>query len=516
MRKTTLTVSKRLWLTSLGLVVAMLLVGLWAQYQAVRALSAAIESAIADGNRSMKAMRWYDGTSNALNLVIAGVVTNDSAAEEKLGRESKRLIAQNTEMLKYITDNSSRDDELAALKNLGEERKVALTQVGKAMQLKKDGNTEEAKKFAEEVLRPATEKYLKLQLDFVELLEKNRDLEIKNAYAQKDEHVWINLVLAGALLISAAWVVSRLVTSMTQPLQEAVNLADKIATGDLTAMVHSQRQDEFGKLLHSLSVMAERLRSVVSEVRVGVQAVSTASAEIASGNSDLSVRTEQTSSRLQQTSSNMVQLTQSVDASSATAHEANQLVGTAAQAAVRGGDVVGQVVHSMQRITDSSRKINEIISVIDGIAFQTNILALNAAVEAARAGEQGRGFAVVAGEVRTLAQRSAEAAKEIKSLIQASVESVEAGGIQVSQAGAAMQDIVSSVNSARDLMGRITESSAVQSHGIAQVNHAVGELDQMTQQNAALVEQSAAAAVSLKEQAQKLESVVEVFRVGRT
>jgi len=247
----------------------------------------------------------------------------------------------------------------------------------------------------------------------------------------------------------------------------------------------------------------------------GVDSVTTASAEIATGNHDLSARTEQTASSLQQTASSMEELTATVSQSADTARQANQLATSAAEAATRGGTVVAQVVTNMEAITQSSRRISDIIGVIDGIAFQTNILALNAAVEAARAGEQGRGFAVVASEVRSLAQRCAEAAKEVKTLINASVERVDSGAHLVTQTGLVMDEIVTSVRRVTDMMGEIASAATEQRDGIAQVNVAITNLDQMTQQNAALVEQSAAAAQSLQEQAQRLEQVVSVFKVER-
>ena len=317
------------------------------------------------------------------------------------------------------------------------------------------------------------------------------------------------VVVLGALALSG-W----LVRSLTEPLQRAVGLAEAIQDGDLTQDVHDDRGDELGHLLRTLSAMGAKLRTVVGEVRMGVESVSAAAGQIATGNHDLSARTEQTAANLEETAASMEELTATVTQSADTARQANQLAAQAAQAAQHGGEVVGQVVASMEHITESSRKISDIIGVIDGIAFQTNILALNAAVEAARAGEQGRGFAVVAGEVRTLAQRSAEAAKEIKGLITTSVQNVEQGSHQVGQAGQSMGEIVESVRRVSDLIGEITASTTEQRDGIGQVNQAVANLDQMTQQNAALVEQASAAAASMSEQAQRLAQVVSVFNVG--
>ena len=291
---------------------------------------------------------------------------------------------------------------------------------------------------------------------------------------------------------------------------EAVLIMQDVARGNLSVSLRGVPQ---GSLLGALADMVTSLRSTVTQVRQASDSINVASSEIASGNQDLSARTEQAASNLQQTAASMEELTSTVRNSADAARQANQLASSASDVAVRGGQVVGQVVATMQEIHHSSQKINDIIGVIDGIAFQTNILALNAAVEAARAGEQGRGFAVVAGEVRNLAQRSAEAAKEIKGLIGASVDKVEVGTKLVADAGSTMEEIVGSIRRVSDIVGEITAAAGEQSDGIGQVNTAVNQLDQMTQQNAALVEESAAAAQSLKDQAARLGQVVATFRI---
>jgi len=302
--------------------------------------------------------------------------------------------------------------------------------------------------------------------------------------------------------------------SIVRPIREARTIAQGIAAGDLTARIAVEGRDEAAQLLGALAAMQTALRGMVGQVRESAESIQTASAEVASGNADLSQRTEEAASSLQQTASSMTQLTGTVRQSADAAAQANQLASSASAVASRGGEVVSQVVSTMDEINTSSKKIADIIGVIDGIAFQTNILALNAAVEAARAGEQGRGFAVVAGEVRSLAQRSAEAAKEIKSLIGTSVDKVETGARLVQDAGSTMNEIVASVQRVSDIIGEITAAASEQSSGIGQVNTAVTQLDQMTQQNAALVEESAAAAESLKDQAQKLAKVVSTFRLA--
>jgi methyl-accepting chemotaxis protein len=309
-----------------------------------------------------------------------------------------------------------------------------------------------------------------------------------------------------------AW---RITTSITAPIGRAVVVAERIANGDLTSQIEVRIHDETGRLLDAIAAMQDRLRALVGDISQTAESILVASSEVASGNLDLSQRTEHTSHNLQGAASALADLTGTVSQSADSARQANQLASTASDAATRGGEVVGQVVRTMDTISASSRKIADIISVIDGIAFQTNILALNAAVEAARAGEQGRGFAVVASEVRSLAGRSAEAAKQIKALIGASVDQVQEGSTLVNHAGKTIQDLVLSVRRVSDIMGEITAATQEQSQRIGHVSQSVGELEEMTQQNAALVEEGAAAADSLKEQAGRLTQMVHAFRLTR-
>jgi len=315
-------------------------------------------------------------------------------------------------------------------------------------------------------------------------------------------------------LVAGLWFAVVLTRSVVKPVREAQALAQAIAAGDLTHDVRSDARDEIGQLTQSMGAMVHSLRDIVGAVRSSSESIATGSGEIAMGNADLSQRTEEQAANLQQTAASMEQLSSTVNNNAATAQEAERLAGTASDIAVKGGSAVGQVVHTMEAITAASRKIADIIGVIDGIAFQTNILALNAAVEAARAGEQGRGFAVVAGEVRLLAQRSAEAAREIKSLITDSVEKVETGSRQVGAAGRTMSDIVAQVKRVNELIGEISNATQEQKQGIGLVSGAVSQLDQVTQQNAALVEQSAAAADSLSQQTRRLVDAVSQFKLG--
>ena len=338
-------------------------------------------------------------------------------------------------------------------------------------------------------------------------------------------HTFTNSTYAEARTWIIALVISSAVLSLTlamwiargisRPLGHALDVAKGISEGNLSMTIEANSKDETGQLMHALKSMNDNLHRIVSEVRVGTDTITTASREIASGNLDLSSRTEQQAGSLEETAAAMEELTSTVKNNSDNAEQANQLASSASQVAVQGGNVVGQVVDTMAAINTSSRRIVEIISVIDGIAFQTNILALNAAVEAARAGEQGRGFAVVASEVRNLAQRSAAAAKEIKGLIDDSVAKVDDGSKLVELAGSTMKEVVDSVRRVTDIVGEITASSKEQSTGIAQINQAVAQMDEVTQQNAALVEEAAAAAQSLQDQAERLSETVSVFKLDR-
>ena len=335
------------------------------------------------------------------------------------------------------------------------------------------------------------------------------------ASQQNYENIFMTSVTLIALGIAlAVFLGILLIRAIINPLNEAISIANAVASGDLTSRIEVTSNNETGRLLQALKTMNDNLVDLVGKVRMSTDQIATASGEIASGNLDLSQRTEEQASSLEETASSMEELTSTVKQNSDNARQANQLAAGASEIAVKGGEVVGQVVQTMSAINDSSKKIVDIISVIDGIAFQTNILALNAAVEAARAGEQGRGFAVVATEVRTLAQRSAAAAKEIKELISDSVAKVEDGTRLVDEAGTTMDEIVTAVKRVTDIMSEISAASNEQSSGIEQVNQAVTQMDEVTQQNAALVEQAAAAAESMNDQAQTLTQAISVFKLS--
>ena len=333
------------------------------------------------------------------------------------------------------------------------------------------------------------------------------------AAAAQQQYLWAVAALVVLAVVTGTAIGVLLMRSIRQPIDETTRIAERIAEGDLTADLDVTGEDELGRLQRAVAQMQDRLRAMVGNIRETSDSISTASSEIAAGNADLSNRTEQTSGSVQQAAASMEQISGNMRETALSARSANELVASAVAAAQRGGEVVAQVVANMEEISSSSRKIGEIITVIDGIAFQTNLLALNAAVEAARAGEHGKGFAVVAGEVRNLAQRAANAAKEIKGLINTSVEKVESGGQLVRDAGSTMEHIVSSVQSVTEIIGRISSHTGEQSEGLQQVSHSVGKLDEMTQRNAALVTESASAAEALRSQAERLQKVVGAFRL---
>ncbi len=429
-------------------------------------------------------------------------VENLAAARARYGAAKKVLIA---------TELSAREKELLA--KLEQAILFAKPKVDRTVELGMAGSREEATENMLKQSAPATIAAIAV-LD--EIVEFEKKLETEAAAAAKAEYVKVNrlMMIIGALAVLGGAVVAWFITrSITGPIRAAVALAETVASGDLSSKVEVTSGDETGQLMAALKHMNDNLNQIVGEVRSGTDAIATASGEIASGNLDLSSRTEQQASALEETASSMEELTSTVKQNADNARQANVLAASASDVAVKGGQVVSQVVDTMGAINASARKIVDIIGVIDGIAFQTNILALNAAVEAARAGEQGRGFAVVATEVRNLAQRSAAAAKEIKVLIGDSVAAVETGSRLVDQAGDTMGDIVASVARVTDIMSEITAASHEQEAGIEQINQAIGEMDAVTQQNAALVEEAAAAAGSLREQAGNLAHAVSVFKL---
>ena len=433
----------------------------------------------------------------------------------------KKEIAGIEEARKQIGDRLQKlgagvksDAGKAILARIIESRVSYVAAQGKFIDLVNAGKVDEAKTLLLGDLYAGQKSYFAAVDDMIKFQGNQMDASANDAHgAVASMKLMLTIAMAFALVaavLMALWIIR----AITGPINQAVGIARAVADGDLSQQFEASGNSETALLLMALKDMQTSLSSVVANVRQGSEGVATASAEIASGNHDLSARTESQASALEQTAASMEQLSATVKQNADSARQANQLAASASTVAVKGGSVVAQVVDTMKGINDASRKIADIISVIDGIAFQTNILALNAAVEAARAGEQGRGFAVVASEVRSLAGRSAEAAKEIKTLINASVERVEQGTALVDQAGSTMTEVVSSIKRVTDLMGEISAASTEQSLGVSQVGEAVSQMDQVTQQNAALVEEMAAAASSLKSQAEELVGTVAVFKLS--
>ncbi|ARN21570.1 methyl-accepting chemotaxis protein [Piscinibacter gummiphilus] len=495
----------------LALIAVMVLSGMW-RLQAVNRDTQAMMAVPLAKERLFE--EWYRNIAVGVMRYTAIAKSPDESLEKSFAPEVKITTARGNEIAKLLEAMPQTPEEKALIDDVYAHRKLYIAARDQVAKAKREGRGADAEKVLAEEFRPAAAVYMARMQALLDFQRKAIDTTAAQIAAASSEGQWhLGVFGAAALLLGAvfAWMLTR---SITVPIAGAVRVADAVANGDLTTHAQAAGKDEIARLMGSLELMTGNLRQLVSQVRGATDSIGTASTEIASGNMDLSARTEQTASNLQQTAASMEQLTVTVRQSAASAEQANTLAGTAAQVAARGGSVVGEVVATMEAITTSSRKISDIIGTIDGIAFQTNILALNAAVEAARAGEQGRGFAVVAGEVRTLAQRSAQAAREIKTLIGDSVEKVECGSRLVSDAGATMSEIVASVRRVTDIMGEITTAAAEQSDGIGQVNGAVAQLDQMTQQNAALVEESAAAAESLKVQASSLSTLVGRFRLA--
>jgi methyl-accepting chemotaxis protein len=481
----------------------------------IRAIDADTEIIVHDRYAKVALAHTVENEVNrqARALRTALIANDDATSARELAKisDSVPLVAAALDKLQAIIHT---EKGKAALQALMTARATFKEREHHLVDLIKSKQADAARDYLLKEVMPPQTAYLAAIEAFADTQVKGMEQFATEAGDMADNASTLMIVLAVAAALLAAAIGYLLTRSIVLPLRRAVQVAQTVAAGDLSTRFDACATDETGQLLLALQEMNDSLKNIVGQVRSGTETIAAASTQITTGNHDLSARTEQQASSLEETASSMEEITATVRENGNNARHANQLAVSASDVAVKGGAVVAQVIDTMGSINESARKIVDIIGVIDGIAFQTNILALNAAVEAARAGEQGRGFAVVASEVRNLAQRSATAAKEIKTLIGASVEKVELGSQLVNQAGSTMDEIVASVKRVTDIMAEIASATQEQDSGIEQINHAITEMDTVTQQNAALVEEAAAAAESLQDQAGSLAQLVSVFKLA--
>jgi len=456
---------------------------------------------------------WARNIQSGVTRTTAIAKSADASLAGFFAEEAAASTRNSSALQQKIEPLIESDEEKVLWQGIGKARSEYLRTRDGIFKAKQEGNVDAANKIFTQEFLPATRQFIDNINRLSELQRADIDAraaEIEASYGAAN--LW--MIVIGSIAVVCGLLMSVLLTrSITRPLSDAVRVARTVAANDLTSTIVVRSRDEIGQLMAALESMNANLASTVARIRTGVDSIASASGEIAAGNTDLSSRTEQQAASLEETAASMEQLSSTVKQNADSAKQANQLAAAASETASRGGATVSEVVSTMNAISASSVKISDIVSVIDGIAFQTNILALNAAVEAARAGEQGKGFAVVAAEVRTLAQRSAQAAKEIKVLIEDTVQKIGQGSGSAERAGATMQEIVSSVQRVTDIMGEIAAASAEQADGIEQVNRAVSQMDEVTQQNAALVEEAAAAAGSMQDQSADLTRAVSAFRL---